>query len=272
MKRQLKVAIPFVVVGYLLLCLTVYCFQAYTIFRSNDIYFAPPANLAVEEVFIPTPDGEKLFAWWRHTDAAEQTILFFQGNGVNISYQGDRLATFRAMGANALFVDYRGYGKSSGRIRTERDIYMDGEAAWNFLVKEKRIAPEKIVVWGRSLGGAVATETALHQEAAALVLESTFYSMDEMARRKYWYLPTRLLLNFHFANGDKLQRVRLPVIILHSGEDGYIPFSQAARLYAAANEPKTLVRTRGSHIDSFESNPQDFERLQRILDGLKGRS
>ena len=187
MKRQLKVAIPFVVVGYLLLCLTVYCFQGYAIFRSNDIYFAPPANLAVDEVFIPTPDGEKLFAWWMHSDAAEKTILFFQGNGLNISYQGDRLKTFQAMDANALFVDYRGYGRSTGRIRAERDIYVDGAAAWNFLVKEKRIAPEKITIWGRSLGGAVATETALHQRAAALVLESAFYSMDEMARRKYWY-------------------------------------------------------------------------------------
>ena len=266
MKKQLKVAIPFSLIGYLLLCLTVYLSQGYVIFRSNDICFAPPSNLAVDEIFIHTPDGKKLYAWWLHLDTAKKTILFFQGNGLNISYHGDRLETFQTIGANALLIDYRGYGRSTGRIRTERDIYVDAAAAWNFLVNEKRIAPEKIIIWGRSLGGAVAIETALYKGAAALVLESTFYSMDEMARRKYGYLPTGLLLKFHFANGDKLGRVRLPVIIIHSGEDGLIPFSQAARLYAAANEPKTLIRTNGSHIDSFERNKHDLDRLIRILD------
>ena len=266
MNGQAKIVVPFVLGVYLLVCLMANFAQGNIIFRSKEICFAPPGDLAIEEVTIPTPDGQKLFAWWLHLETAEKTILFFQGNGRNITYQGARLETFRALAANALMVDYRGYGQSTGRIRNERDIYVDGAAAWNFLVAEKRIPPEKIIIWGRSLGGAVATETALHERAAALVLESTFYSMDEMARLKYWYLPTRLLLKFHFANGEKLRRIQLPVIVIHSGEDGYIPFSQAARLFAAANEPKILIKTKGSHLDSFEHSSGDVDTLKDFLD------
>jgi fermentation-respiration switch protein FrsA (DUF1100 family) len=266
LKAHLKVVIPFIGGVYLLICLAVNFWQGHVIFRSNDIYFAPPGNLAVEEVTLHTPDGQNLFAWWLHCESAEKTILFFQGNGRNICYQGDRLKTFRSLDVNALLVDYRGYGKSTGRIRRERDIYVDGTAAWNFLVNKKRIPPEKIIIWGRSLGGAVAAETALQSGAAALVLESTFYSMADMARRKYWYLPVRLLLKFNFATGDKLERMQLPVIIVHSSEDGYIPFSQATRLFAAANDPKFLITTRGSHLDSFERNRNDLACLKAQLD------
>ena len=266
LEKQLKVVIPFIMGAYLIICLLVNFSQGYVIFRSNDIWLSPPENLMVAEIAIRTPDGQKLSAWWLHFEAAEKTILFFQGNGRNISHQGSRLKTFQALGVNALLVDYRGYGKSTGRIKAERDIYMDGAAAWNFLVNEKGVSPENIIIWGRSLGGAVATETALHNRAAALVLESTFYSMDEMARLKYWYLPTGMLLQYHFANGDKIGRIHIPVIIIHSSEDGYVPFSQAIRLFDAANNPKTFISTSGSHIDFFERYKSDLERLRLQLD------
>jgi fermentation-respiration switch protein FrsA (DUF1100 family) len=124
---------------------------------------------------------------------------------------------------------------------------------------------EKIIIWGRSLGGGVAVETVHGKDAGALVLESTFYSMDEMARRRYWYLPTQLFLKFHFANGEKLIRIKSPVIIIHSVEDGYIPFSHATRLYAAANQPKTLIRTKGSHLDQFDVSRHDLGILKKHL-------
>lgn len=251
---------------YLLVSLSANLAQSYVIFRSNDIFFSPPKNLDIEEVYIHSPDGQKLYAWWLQSKTADKTILFFKGNGRNISYQGARLAMFKTLDVNALLVDYRGYGKSTGRIKVERDIYADGAAAWNYLVKIKGIPPENIIIWGRSLGGAVAAETAKAKGAGAVVLESTFYSMDEIARLKYWYLPTSLFLKFHFANGEKLTRIKIPVIIIHSIEDGYIPFSQAARLYDAANEPKAFIKTRGSHIDSFEQNGVDLEILKRHLD------
>jgi pimeloyl-ACP methyl ester carboxylesterase len=94
------------------------------------------------------------------------------------------------MGVNSLIIDYRGYGKSTGRINDEEDIYTDGLTAWNYLTVEKGIDPKDIIIWGRSLGGGVAAEIARFKNIAALVLESTFNSLDEIAKRQYWFLPT----------------------------------------------------------------------------------
>ncbi len=266
MKGQFKIIVIFTLSFYLLVLFAANLAQHHVIFRSSDLSFAPPKKFDVEEVYINTPDGQKLYAWWFQTERAEKTILFFQGNGRNISHHKSHPAVFKALGANALMLDYRGYGKSTGRIKQEHDIHIDGASAWNYLVNEKKIPPEKIIIWGRSLGGGVAVETASGKDVGALVLESTFYSMDEMARRRYWYLPTQLFLKFHFTSGEKLTRIKSPVIIIHSVGDSYIPFSHATRLYAAANQPKTLIKTKGSYFDQFDVNKQDLGILKKHLE------
>ena len=156
------------------------------------------------------------------------------------------------MGVDALLIDYRGYGRSTGRVKSERDIYTDGWTALNFLTIEKGIDPNTIIIWGRSLGGGVAAEIAQAGPFAAVVLESTFYSLDDLAGRRYWFLPTGLFLRFHFANGDKIGSIAAPIIIIHSIEDDFIPFSQALVLCAAAPENTYLLRTTGSHLDLFD--------------------
>ncbi|WP_319524868.1 alpha/beta hydrolase [uncultured Desulfosarcina sp.] len=191
----------------------------------------------------------------------EETVLYFQANGTNISQKSFRLDTFKEMGVNALMIDYRGYGRSTGRIGKEQHIYTDGQTAWNYLVDEKRIDQEDIIVWGRSLGGAVAVEIARGKRIAALILESTFFSLDAVARRQYWFLPTTRLLKFHFENGSKLKQVRAPIVIIHSMEDDYVPFSHAHELYEAAPEPRCLIGTTGSHIDSFDHRQAFFGSL-----------
>ena len=215
---------------------------------------APPENVDVDEVFLTTPDGERLYAWWLRTDNAKKTVLYFQENGTNISHKISRLSTFKKMGVNGFLIDYRGYGKSTGRIKKEHHIYTDGLTAWNFLITEKRIDPQDIIIWGRSLGGGVAAEIAQHKNIAALVLESTFYSLDEIARRQYWFLPTTWLLKFHFATGRKLKNVRAPVVIIHSVEDDYIPFLQANKLFDCASDPKYMLKTTGSHLDAVDGH------------------
>jgi fermentation-respiration switch protein FrsA (DUF1100 family) len=268
---QSKAIIVFLLVAYTLIGVTIYYTQNHIIFRSGGPFFDPPGHLHIDEVFIDTPDGEKLFAWWLQTENAKRTVLFFQGNGRNLTYQRYRLTTFGKLGLNALLIDYRGYGKSSGEIEEEQDIYLDGMAAWDFLTNQREILPKNIILWGRSLGGGVAAEIAQKKDVSALVLESTFSSLDDMARLKYWFLPTRLFLKFHFDNAQKLRQVMAPVIIIHSVEDGYIPFSQAATLFDAANEPKTLMKTTGSHLDLFDQDQKQVLQLSAYL-GLGGRN
>ena len=173
--------------------------------------------------------------------------------------------TFHKMGVNELLVDYRGYGKSTGRIKKEQDIYIDGLTAWNFLTIEKKVDPKDIIIWGRSLGGGVATEIAQFKNIAGLVLESSFYSLDEIARRKYWFLPTKLLLKFHFDSGRKLKHVIAPIKIIHSVEDDYIPFSQATKLFDFSPDPKYLLKTTGSHLELFEHQNAALSKLMGYL-------
>jgi hypothetical protein len=258
MKREAVIIFGFTLVVYLAVVVAVRHTQSHAIFQSRGASFAPPAHLDVSEAELVTPDGERLHAWWLQTRGAEKTILYCQPNSTTVSQHVSRLNTFRKMGVNGLLFDYRGYGKSTGRISSEQHIYTDGLTAWNYLTTEKRIDPEDIIVWGRSLGGGVAAEIARCKKTAALVLESTFFSLDEIVRRQYWFLPTTKLLKFHFQTGRKLKQVRAPVVIIHSVDDHFIPFDQADKLFASAGEPKFIIRTTGSHLDSFDNQGVTF--------------
>ena len=255
----------FGLIAYPVLVASAHLTQSYVIFQSRGASTNPPKHLDVTEMILVTPDGERLNAWWQRTKNAKKTVLFFQGNGTNVSHKTSRLNTFHIMGVNGLLIDYRGYGKSAGRIKKEQDIYTDGLTAWHFLTVEKKIAPEDIIIWGRSLGGGVAAEIAQFKSIAALVLESTFYSLDEIARRQYWFLPTQWLLKFHFANGTKLKNLTAPTVIIHSVDDDYVPFSQATRLFNSAPDPKYLLKTTGSHLDLFDCHDPAFSRFMKYL-------
>ena len=265
MKKDATIIFIFVVIAYPLLVASTHFTQSCVIFQSRKASTNPPKNLDVTEVFLITPDGERLNAWWQRAKNAKRTILYFQANGTNISHKKSRMNTFGKMGVNGLLIDYRGYGKSTGRIKKERDIYTDGLTAWNFLTVQKKIAPQDIIIWGRSLGGGVAAEIAQFKNIAALILESTFYSLDEIASRQYWFLPTKWLLKFHFANGDKLKNINAPTVIIHSVEDKYIPFSQATKLFDSAADPKHMLKTGGSHLDLFDNQNAALSRLMGYL-------
>lgn len=254
MKKDITIIILFVLLAYPLVVIAANYTQSYAIFQSRGASYAPPKNFSIDEVVLTTPDGERLNAWWMQTENAKKTALFFQGNGTNVSHKIRRLNTFREIGVNGLLIDYRGYGKSTGRIKSEEDIYTDGLTAWKFLTAEKGIDPKDIIIWGRSLGGGVAAEIAQYKNIAALVLESTFYSLDEIARRQYWFLPTTWLLKFHFATGRKLKNILAPVVIIHSVEDNYIPFLQANKLFDCASDPKYMLKITGSHLETIDGH------------------
>ena len=266
--RSLRACLVFGVGIYILVVIAAYHTQSAIIFRPGGLTVNPPTGFPIETVSIPTVDGLHLNGWWLPASGTRRTVLFFQGNRRQASDHTLRLQTLVALGVNALLFDYRGFGQTKGRIGREEDIYRDGQAAWDYLRHERRIPAEDIILWGRSLGGAVAVEVARHQPAGALVLESTFYALDEMARIHYRWLPTRYLLKFHFHNGAKLQDVCAPIIILHSPADGFIPFAQGQRLFEEAPEPKVLLTTAGHHLELFDRHPVYRQKFTSHLDRL----
>ena len=198
-----------------------------------------PGIVNAEEHWIPVgTEGERLHAWSIGSPQAEFTLLFFHGARVNLSGSIYRLRAFRDAGFNVLAFDYRGFGKSSPRLPSEQSVYEDAEAVMQWF--ESRV-PErrKRILYGHSLGGPIAAEAALRGTgAAALVLESTFTSVSEMTHLSGLVTQRLDLL-------DKLQRLDLPVLIVHGAEDDLVPPEMAKRLYEAARGPKRLLMVEG---------------------------
>lgn len=213
---------------------------------------ASPADigLSYEEVRLETADGVGLHGWYLPAPAARGTLLFFHGNAGNISHRLDSLRIFHRLGLNVLIFDYRGYGRSEGKP-SEEGTQQDALAAWNHLVTVRGEAPERIVLFGRSLGAALAAWLAARERPGALILESAFISVPELAAELYWWLPARRLARLRYDTRDALTAVRSPVLVVHSPADEIIPYHHGLALYQAAPRPKALLQLRGDHNTGF---------------------
>lgn len=219
-----------------------------------------PAILNAEEHWIPVgTEGERLHAWWIASAQAEYTLLFFHGARVNLSGSIYRLRAFRDAGFNVLAFDYRGFGKSSPRLPSEQSVYEDAEAIVKWF--QTRVPdPRRRILYGHSLGGPIAAEAALRGTgAAALALESTFTSVSEMTHLSGLVTQRLDLL-------DKLQRLKLPVLIVHGAEDDLVPPEMARRLYEAARGPKRLLMVEGvgHRWVAFRARDSIFAQLREL--------
>lgn len=225
-------------------------------------------GLAYEDVALTTEDGVALHGWYIPHPAATKTLLFLHGNGGNISHRGESLAIFHRLGLSILIIDYRGYGRSEGEPG-EQGFYRDARAAWHYLTGQHGVKPEQIILFGRSLGGAVATDLASQVTPAALILESTFSSARDMAAHLFPLLSRVVVLRYRFASDEKVAQVTSPILMLHSPQDEVIPYPLGRRLYAAAPSPKQFVEMRGGHNDGImQSQPLYEWSLQRFISEL----
>ena len=223
-------------------------------------------GLAFESVEIATPDSEILHGWFVPAPAAAGTVLFFHGNAGNISHRMDYLLMFHRLGYNTLIFDYRGYGQSSGSP-SESGTYLDAQAAWRYLTETKGIPLTRIVLFGESLGGAVAAWLATREKPALLVLASAFTSVPDMAAKIYPFLPVRLLSRFEYSTIDYLRTVTCPVFVAHSPQDDIVPFAHGRALYQAAREPKQFLELQGGHNSGFIFMREDWmEALGKFID------
>ncbi len=240
--------------GYALLCAALFLFQSRLIYFPHvgrEIAATPKqAGLAYEEVNITTADGEKLHGWFVPADRSLGVLLFFHGNAGNISHRLDWLMLFHQMDMSTLIVDYRGYGESSGEP-SEQGTYLDAEAAWKYVVETRGVGSGDIVLFGESLGGAVAAQLAARKQPRALIIASAFTSVPDLASELYSFVPARHLARFKYHTLENVQKTVCPVLVIHSPEDEIIPFAHGNRIYQAANEPKQFLQIRGGHNDGF---------------------
>lgn len=201
-------------------------------------------GLPYETVELATDDGEILHGWFVPAPDAAGTVLFFHGNAGNISHRMGYLLMFYRLGYNTFIIDYRGYGQSSG-VPSESGTYRDAQAAWRYLTEKKGIVPSNVVLFGESLGAAVAAWLAAREKPALLVLASAFTSVPDMGAKLYPFLPIRLLSRFEYNTLEYLRSVNCPVFIAHSPQDEIVPFEQGRALYEAAPDPKQFLELQG---------------------------
>ncbi len=270
MKTLLSV-IFIVILGYGVLLGYVYFFQARLIYFPNiGIGFgsAVPSDIGLdyEDVVFETTDGVQLHGWYVSADQARGVILFFHGNAGNISHRLDSIEIFHRLGFSVFIIDYRGYGRSEGKT-DEQGTYRDAEAAWRHLVEIRGIDPGKIVIFGRSLGAAIAAWLASRTSPAALILESAFTSAPNLGKHHYWFLPVRALARIHYDTQSYVERISAPTLVVHSADDEIVPFAHGRKLFSVASEPKAFVILQGGHNDGFfVSRARYTEALGEFLD------
>lgn len=260
-----------VLVGLILAVVLLRMFEERHIFFPNA-YSSNDWNLAdhgvqAEDTYFTTSDGLRLHSFWAPAPGATHTILYFHGNAGNLSDRIPNIGFLQKLPANVLAVDYRGYGKSQGSP-TEEGVYRDAEAAYDYLVRERKIPPEQIIVLGQSLGTAVATDLASKRPVAGLVLEAGFPSARRVAQVAMPIPGLRFVIRSRFDSAAKLKDIRVPVLVAHCRADPVLPYQLGEELYAAANQPKSFVAYPGDcHEPLYYADPLDYTAKLRAFFG-----
>lgn len=245
------------------------------IFEEAFIFFPSPypegdweaAGLAHDDVEFESADGVALHGWYLSHPRPKAHVLYCHGNAGNLTHRAGVLATLRdTVGVSVLIFDYRGYGRSQGKP-TEQGILHDARAARAWLARREGIEESEIVLLGRSLGGGVAVDLAARDGARALVLESTFTSVPDMASHCFPILPLRYLLTTRLDAAAKIGDYHGPLLISHGDADSIVPYRMGRQLFDAANQPKRFITLAGGD----HNDPQGmayYETLAAWLDEL----
>ena len=242
-------------------------------FPLREIEQTPAAiGLPFEEVTPRAADGVQIHGWFVAANvAAAPTVLFFHGNAGNISHRLEKLAILHELGMSVLLIDYRGYGRSEGKP-DEPGLYLDARAAHAYLTRMRGIPERQIILYGESLGSAVAVDLAAESQVGGLILEAPFTSVADVGRDVYPFLPVGLLARSKYDSLGKIARIRVPLLVLHSREDEIFPMRHAEQLLAAAPEPKRLVELAGGHNDAFLVSENNYRgALQEFIVSLTAR-
>jgi len=242
-------------------------------FPTREIFDTPKAfGFDYEDIYIKTEDGQTINAWFIPAkNNTNLTILFSHGNGGNISHRIDKITILRNLGLNVFIYDYRGYGKSQGKP-SEEGIYLDIQAAYNYLIKEKGLKPDDIIAYGESLGAAVNVNLASQVKLKALILEGIFSNAKDMSKEVYPFLPV-FLIRSKFDSLSKIKQITMPKLFIHSKDDEIVPIHLSKKLFNAAPGEKTFTTIAGGHntchIDSQDEYIKSIASFVEKLNNLE---
>jgi pimeloyl-ACP methyl ester carboxylesterase len=232
-----------------------------------------PEQLGVsgEEVFFTAEDGVQIHAFYLPAPGARRALLFLHGNAGNASHRLPNAAELVQLGCSVLVIDYRGYGLSEGRA-TEAGVYADARAGLDHLVEQRGFPESRVIVFGRSLGGAVAVDLAQERKLAGVILESTFPSIADVVSNGPGGAWLGALAGRRFESAAKIGRIRAPLLYFHGDRDEVIRYELGRRLFDIAPEPKAFETVHGAgHNDLTQIGGRPyFERIRKFLDEIAG--
>lgn len=255
--------------AYCAVCIFLFFYQTrFIFFPSQNIETTPKSfYIHYENVWLPIKVGtnkfEHIHGWWM---AAKQpkakVVLYLHGNALNVGANVAHASRFYQLGFSVLLIDYRGYGQSQGSFPNEVRVYEDAAVAWNYLVQQQGIPPSQIVIYGHSLGGAVAIDLAIkHPDSAGLIVESSFTSIREVIahRNSFGMFPVELILTQKFESITKVPRLQVPVLFIHGTTDMTIPSFMSQKLYNATPKSKQILLVPGAgHNDVADVAPSKY--------------
>ena len=232
----------------------------------NGIWEPAQFGVPAQDVFFESADGVKLHAWWVPRKKALGTVLYCHGNTGNISTRIGALAQFRRLRMNVFAFDYRGYGRSKGEP-SEAGVFRDVQAAYDQITGPLSQRPGSVILFGHSLGGAIAIDAALHREVAGLVVQSSFTQVRDMARAVMPWGPLGLIARNEFRSIAKVGLIAAPKLFIHGSDDPTVPLEMGRRLFEAAADPKEWYEiARAGHNDVYHQGGwRYFWRLQRFF-------
>ena len=257
------------ILGVLFIAFVRYLESVSVFYPSKTISMTPKVlHLPFEDVFLDVEAGVKIHGWFIKSGDSKRTLLFFHGNAGNIGDRLGKIDLFHRLGLNVFIIDYRGYGKSSGKP-TEKGIYADAKAAYDYLKERKDVDINQIISYGASLGGTVAIDLAINRSVHALIVDSTFSSAVDMAKRIYPFIPS-FLIQIKMDSFTKIRQVAIPKLFIHSVDDQIVPFVLGKKLFDAAPEPKKFIEIVGGHNDGHIHDQEKIENgMQNFLQNLK---
>ena len=225
-------------------------------------------GLQFQDHFFTSADGVRLNGWFIPRRDARATLVWFHGNAGNISHRVENIKLLHdRVKINVFIFDYRGYGRSTGSS-SEEGIYRDGAAALGFIKQQLGVEAKNLIIFGRSLGAAVAAEMALRFPCQGLILETPFTSIRDMAKAVFPVLPIGPLLQTRFDVREKVAKVKVPLLVLHGDRDDLVPYEQGEKVFAAARAPKEFYTIHGAtHNDTYlVGGNAYFERLRDFIE------
>ena len=287
--KWLLIVVIVSIITYISICIfLILVQQRFIFFPSSVIQITPEnVNLSYEDVWLSVFQKkgklEKIHGWWipglSYRSDFQYVVLFFHGNSSNIGGNVQNAYRFHKLGFDVLLIDYRGYGRSTGDFPSEAQIYQDIEIVWNYLVNQRQINPQNILVYGQSLGGSIAIELATrHPQMAGLIIQSSFTSMENMVNYRggyYKFFPIKLILHQKFDSLSKLRKLDIPILLVHGKDDVSVPAYMSEQLFAVSPAKiKDLYIVPGANHGNVAAIAGDeyLHRINEFVNQLKNRS